>query len=304
MINAIFTGWDTHVNETQMLRRAAGQLSRPCRRQLVPPSRLAAGGPLLGSIGATRYAPGVWCDRELESVGGNRLGETEPLNPPPGPHSRTPPRRPNGQHADHRPIQLNTVPCGPSHQPPSSESASADQYVVPVYSIGIAKAAAETLGEIGFVDAANKGAMLEVGRPFSMVEGTAGQVTIESPVSGEVVAVNARLVNAPGMLNDGATIDPDHWIVRSVCGLADACRRLQTLADACRRYKRVRIGTNGGCWPRWSQAAGQKPTPARIPGGLHGCRYHHDRSCPLYPQLPSQPPPRRRRHSHRHRQPL
>ena len=93
----------------------------------------------------------------------------------------------------------------------------------------IADAAAETLGEIGFVDAANKGAMLEVGRPFSMVEGTAGQVTIESPVSGEVVAVNTSLVNAPGLLNDGAAQDPDRWIIRSVCGLADA---LQTLADA------------------------------------------------------------------------
>lgn len=138
-----------------MLRRAAGLLSRPCRWQLASASRLAAGAPLRS---AHRYAPGVWCSRELEDVG--------------------------------------------------------DGYVLPIYSIGIAQAATGTLGNIGFVDAANKGAVLEVGRPFSMVEGTAGQVTIESPISGEVVAVNHALIDDPGELNDGAAEEPDNWIIR------------------------------------------------------------------------------------------
>jgi len=51
------------------------------------------------------------------------------------------------------------------------------------------------------------------GRPFAMVEGRGGMATLQSPLDGEVVAVNAELMRAPEILNSKAE-DDVNWIVK------------------------------------------------------------------------------------------
>lgn len=58
--------------------------------------------------------------------------------------------------------------------------------------------------EVVFVDLPKMGSQLMPGRPFGMVEGEGGiVVTLESPVTGEVVKVNERLLQEPWTLARG-----------------------------------------------------------------------------------------------------
>lgn len=80
--------------------------------------------------------------------------------------------------------------------------------------------------KVVFVDLPKVGSQLMPGRPFGMVEGEGGiMVTLESPVTGEVVEVNERLLQEPwtlargGTTGGGATSSEgggggDGWLVR------------------------------------------------------------------------------------------
>lgn len=71
-----------------------------------------------------------------------------------------------------------------------------------VYIVGITDHAQEALGDIVFVEPAEEGAELEAGDPASVVESVKAASDIYTPVSGEIVAFNEALEDAPETVND------------------------------------------------------------------------------------------------------
>jgi len=67
--------------------------------------------------------------------------------------------------------------------------------------VGITDYAQDALGDVVFVDLPAIGTRVEAGGPFGEVESTKSVSEIYAPVSGEVVAVNAALADAPELLN-------------------------------------------------------------------------------------------------------
>ena len=63
------------------------------------------------------------------------------------------------------------------------------------------------------MDASEESTVLVIGRPFAMVEGRGSMATLQSPLDGEVVAVNAELLRSPEVLDKMAE-DPSSWIVK------------------------------------------------------------------------------------------
>lgn len=87
--------------------------------------------------------------------------------------------------------------------------------------IGITDYAQEQLGEIVFVELPEAGAALEAGSPFAEVESTKSVSDIIAPVSGEVVAANGEVAEAPELINKDCY--GDGWLVKvKVTGGADA----------------------------------------------------------------------------------
>src|SRR5687768_8226924 len=76
--------------------------------------------------------------------------------------------------------------------------------------IGITDFAQEALGDVVFVQLPEAGAAVEAGAEFSEVESTKSVSSIYAPVAGQVVEVNAALVDAPQQVNE----DPygEGWI--------------------------------------------------------------------------------------------
>lgn len=71
-----------------------------------------------------------------------------------------------------------------------------------VVTVGITAYAAEQLGDIVYVSLPEEGAAVEAGEPCGEAESTKSVSDIYSPVSGEVTAVNAAVVDAPNIIND------------------------------------------------------------------------------------------------------
>lgn len=67
--------------------------------------------------------------------------------------------------------------------------------------IGISDFAQHQLTDIVFADLPKKGAAIEMGKPFGVVESVKSASDIYSPVTGEVVEVNQAVVEAPETLN-------------------------------------------------------------------------------------------------------
>jgi len=78
--------------------------------------------------------------------------------------------------------------------------------------VGITHHAQEQLGDIVYVDLPKVGAKLEKGAAMGSVESVKAVSEIFSPVSGEVIAVNETLSDAPEKLNQ----DPhgEGWLVK------------------------------------------------------------------------------------------
>ena len=61
--------------------------------------------------------------------------------------------------------------------------------------------------KVVFVDLPQVGTQLFPGRPFSMVEGEGGpRLSLKSPVTGEVVEVNERLLRDPGLVGRASDV--------------------------------------------------------------------------------------------------
>ncbi len=78
--------------------------------------------------------------------------------------------------------------------------------------IGITDYAQHALGDVVFVELPEVGRTLEQGDTFGVVESVKAASDVLSPLSGEVTAVNAALVDAPETVN----ADPygDGWMIK------------------------------------------------------------------------------------------
>ena len=81
-----------------------------------------------------------------------------------------------------------------------------------VATIGITAFAAESLGDIVYVEAPEVGDDVTAGEPCGEVESTKSVSDIYSPVSGEVVAVNESLEDSPENVNSAPY--KDGWLFR------------------------------------------------------------------------------------------
>jgi len=76
--------------------------------------------------------------------------------------------------------------------------------------VGITEHAQEMLGDLVFVELPELGATLEAGSECAVVESVKAASDVYSPVSGEVIAINETLADAPETVNQDAF--GDGWL--------------------------------------------------------------------------------------------
>lgn len=78
--------------------------------------------------------------------------------------------------------------------------------------VGITQHAADALGDVVYVDLPEVGRTVGAGETFGEIESTKSVSDLYAPSGGEIVAVNAAVVDDPGIINR----DPygDGWLVR------------------------------------------------------------------------------------------
>ncbi|MBF0412607.1 MAG: glycine cleavage system protein GcvH [Desulfamplus sp.] len=91
----------------------------------------------------------------------------------------------------------------------SHEWAKVDAEII---TIGIDDYAQDQLGEVVFVELPEVGAALSKGDQFGTVESVKAVSEIYTPVSGEVVEVNANLPDAPELVNNSPY--DEGWIIK------------------------------------------------------------------------------------------
>ena len=103
--------------------------------------------------------------------------------------------------------------------------------------IGITHFAQSALGDVVFVELPEVGRVLKLGEAFGVVESVKTVSDLYSPISGRVVKVNEKLMDAPETVNQ----DPygEGWIIvieiaspAELSGLLDAEAYQQVTADA------------------------------------------------------------------------
>ena len=102
--------------------------------------------------------------------------------------------------------------------------------------IGITDHAQQELGDIVYVDLPKVGVRVELGKSLGSVESVKAVSDLVAPLSGEVVAVNQKVVDAPETVNE----DPygEGWLIRihlsdpsEVDSLLDLAAYRQVLAE-------------------------------------------------------------------------
>ena len=68
-------------------------------------------------------------------------------------------------------------------------------------SVGITAAAVDQLGELVYVELPKPGAKFRQGEPCAVVESTKAAADVYSPLSGEVIAANGALAEAPAQVS-------------------------------------------------------------------------------------------------------
>ncbi len=89
------------------------------------------------------------------------------------------------------------------------EWASVDENIV---TVGITLYAAESLGEVVYVELPDAGQKVTGGETFGSVESVKAVSDLYAPVSGTVIQVNEALVDNPGPINDAPM--EDGWLIR------------------------------------------------------------------------------------------
>ncbi|GLU05440.1 hypothetical protein SLE2022_225410 [Rubroshorea leprosula] len=82
----------------------------------------------------------------------------------------------------------------------------------PVATIGITDHAQDHLGEVVFVDLPETGVAVTQGGSFGAVESVKATSDVNSPISGEIVEVNTKLSETPGLINSSPY--EDGWIIK------------------------------------------------------------------------------------------
>lgn len=102
-------------------------------------------------------------------------------------------------------------------------------------SVGITHHAQELLGDLVFVEAPAVGRKLRQGEECAVVESVKAAADVYAPLSGEVLAANAELADAPEKINQDAYAN---WMFKlkidnpaELAGLLDAAA-YQAIADA------------------------------------------------------------------------
>jgi len=95
--------------------------------------------------------------------------------------------------------------------------------------VGITFHAQNELGDIVYVDLPKVGATVETGKTMGSVESVKAVSDVYAPVSGEVVAVNETLTEAPEKLNE----DPHEsaWLVKIKLSNPEEIKQLLSAAD-------------------------------------------------------------------------
>ena len=78
--------------------------------------------------------------------------------------------------------------------------------------VGVTAYAAEQLGDVVFIELPEVGRQVKAGEALAVVESVKAASDVYAPVSGEVVAVNAALPDAPETVN--AAPEADAWFVK------------------------------------------------------------------------------------------
>ncbi|PKM11801.1 MAG: glycine cleavage system protein H [Gammaproteobacteria bacterium HGW-Gammaproteobacteria-3] len=92
--------------------------------------------------------------------------------------------------------------------------------------VGITDFAQAELGDLVFIELPAVGQQLQVGQQCAVVESVKTASDLFSPVTGEVVAVNEAIIEAPEKVNDDAY---EAWLF---CLKADDLTELDVLMDA------------------------------------------------------------------------
>ncbi|ELZ01219.1 glycine cleavage system protein H [Natrialba chahannaoensis JCM 10990] len=95
--------------------------------------------------------------------------------------------------------------------------------------VGISDFAQDELGDVVFVELPDEGDDLQQDTEFGVIESIKAVSDLYAPVSGEVVAINDDLFNAPELVND----DPfgDGWMLEIDPADADELENLLSAAD-------------------------------------------------------------------------
>ena len=81
-----------------------------------------------------------------------------------------------------------------------------------IVTVGITDFAQDSLGDVVFVELPEVGTIVEVGKPFGVVESVKAVSDVYAPVSGEVVEVNEELPDAPEVINTSPY--EDGWMIK------------------------------------------------------------------------------------------
>ncbi|KAK1438466.1 hypothetical protein QVD17_04275 [Tagetes erecta] len=81
-----------------------------------------------------------------------------------------------------------------------------------VATIGITHHAQDHLGEVVFVDLPETGSSVSKATGFGAVESVKATSDINSPISGEIVEVNSKLSETPGLINSSPY--EDGWMIK------------------------------------------------------------------------------------------
>ncbi|KAH7514373.1 glycine cleavage system H protein, mitochondrial [Ziziphus jujuba] len=82
----------------------------------------------------------------------------------------------------------------------------------PVATVGITDHAQDHLGEVVFVELPESGVSVSQGASFGAVESVKATSDVNSPISGEVVEVNTKLSESPGLINSSPF--EDGWMIK------------------------------------------------------------------------------------------
>ncbi|MBW6511573.1 MAG: glycine cleavage system protein GcvH [Desulfuromonadaceae bacterium] len=78
--------------------------------------------------------------------------------------------------------------------------------------VGITDFAQDALGDVVFVELPDVGEMVELGKPFGVVESVKAVSDIYAPVSGEVIEINEALTDEPEVVNSSPY--EDAWMIK------------------------------------------------------------------------------------------